>query len=231
MKSENEQKKNEDINKVKSSIKLIAIFTFILVMIVTILLTIFSTIFSSNNLAFLKYKFYVMESESQPNIAEKGDLVIAKIAKPGEVVKGDNIVYKDGNVYYCDNVEETRQSNIIYRWIIAEDEGIRYKFDESEIEGKVIYNIKELGSIVLFLRTPLGTIIFVILTICIFILLRILLLRKKDENNKESKEFYEQNDSLNNIESLEQNNSYNNTKNYEHKDEHSNTKKYEHKDE
>lgn len=182
MKSENEQKKKEIIDKIKVSIKLITIFILILAMFITILLTVFSTMFSSKNLAFLNYRFYIMESESQPEIARKGDLVIAKIAQPGEVVKGDNIVYKDGNLYYCCNVEETKQSNIIYRWIITEDEGIMYKFDESEIEGKVICNIKELGNIILFLRTPLGAIIFIILTICIFVLLRILLLRKNDNN-------------------------------------------------
>lgn len=221
MKSEKEQKKNENINKVKSSIKLIAISTLILVIFVTILLTIFSTRFSSNNLAFLNYRFYVMESELHPDIAEKGDLVIAKIAQPGEIVKGDNIVYKDGNVYYCDNVEETMQSNIIYRWIIAEDEGIRYKFDETEIEGKIIYNIKNLGSIILFLRTPLGIILFIIFTICIFIILRVLLLRRKENNKK----MYRQEDiTNNNIENLKENNNCNDVNRQKHKNDSNNTK-------
>lgn len=56
--------------------------------------------------------------------------------------------------------------------IIAENDGIKYQFEESEIEGKVVYSIHKVGNIITFLRTPIGIIFFILFIICLFILLR-----------------------------------------------------------
>lgn len=180
----NQQK--EKNNKIKTTAKITIILTLIVLMITIILITLFSTMFASN-LAFLKYKFYVMEAASQPYIAEKGDLVIAKRSLPGQVVKGDKIVYGGKKFYYCDDVVETKRVNTVYKMIIAENEGVRYQFEEAEIEGKVVKTIPNLGNIVLFLRTPLGMIMYIMFTICVFLLLRILLLHKKEDKVKHFK--------------------------------------------
>ena len=97
-------------------------------------------------------------------------------------MKGDKVVYGGNKFYYCDDVVETKKVNTVYKIIIAEKEGVKYQFEESEIEGKVVKTIPNLGNIVLFLRTPLGIILYIVFTICVFILLRILLLRRKDED-------------------------------------------------
>lgn len=189
MKSDNKQKikdlYNEKYkrkeNKIKTSARITIILTLLVLMLTIMLITLFSTMFASN-LAFLKYKFYIMDTDSQPDIAEKGDLVIAKRSLPGQVVKGDKVVYGGNKFYYCDDVVETKKVNTVYKIIIAEKEGVKYQFEESEIEGKVVKTIPNLGNIVLFLRTPLGIILYIVFTICVFILLRILLLRRKDED-------------------------------------------------
>ena len=189
MKSDNKQKikdlYNEKYkrkeNKIKTSARITIILTLLVLMLTIMLITLFSTMFASN-LAFLKYKFYIMDTDSQPDIAEKGDLVIAKRSLPGQVVKGDKVVYGGNKFYYCDDVVETKKVNTVYKIIIAEKEGVKYQFEESEIEGKVVKTIPNLGNIVLFLRTPLGIILYIVFTICVFILLRILLLSRKDED-------------------------------------------------
>lgn len=180
----NEKYKHKD-NKIKTSARITIILTLLVLMITIMLITLFSTMFASN-LAFLKYKFYVMDTDSQPYIAEKGDLVIAQRSLPGQVVKGDKVVYGGNKFYYCDDVVETKKVNTVYKMIIAEKEGVRYQFEESEIEGKVVKTIPNLGNIVLFLRTPLGIILYIVFTICVFILLRILLLRRKDEKDDDN---------------------------------------------
>lgn len=177
----NEKYKNKE-NKIKTSARITIILTLLVLMITIMLITLFSTMFASN-LAFLKYKFYVMDTDSQPYIAEKGDLVIVQRSLPGQVVKGDKVVYGGNKFYYCDDVVETKKVNTVYKMIIAEKEGVRYQFEESEIEGKVVKTIPNLGNIVLFLRTPLGIILYIVFTICLFILLRILLLRRKEEDD------------------------------------------------
>lgn len=201
----NYTEESKKLNNIKTTIKVTLILTLSVLILVIVLITTFSTILASN-LAFLKYKFYVMESTSQQYIANEGDLVIAKKAQPGEVVKGDRIVFKGNNFYYCDDVVETRKINTVYKMIIAECEGVKYQFEESEIEGKVVKIIPGLGSIVLFLRTPLGILFFSVFIICVFLLLRILLVEtlkhkynnSKKNNNKQQKNSIKTTHNINN---------------------------------
>lgn len=170
MKEKNTQKKINN-KKLFSQIIIIILFTSILVI---SLITLYSTTRASN-LAFGDYRFYVMESESQPNIALKGDLVIAKRMKLGEVKKGDKIVYGNKTYYYCDEVVQLKRNNAIVKMVIAENNGIKYQFSEQEISGKVIKNIHKIGKIINFLKTPVGIVVFAIFQIILFILLVIIL--------------------------------------------------------
>ena len=108
MKNKKEQKKYFN-KKVITSIFAVILFVSILVI---SLITLASTV-KASNLAFCKYRFYIMKSESQPEIALKGDLVIAQRLKLGEAKPGDKIVYGDGEFYYCDNIEQTKKINTI----------------------------------------------------------------------------------------------------------------------
>ena len=132
-----------------------------------------------------------MKSESQPEIALKGDLVIAKKLKLGEIQPGDKIVYGDGKFYYCDNIEQTKKINTITKMITAQRDGIKYQFSEDEVEGKIICTIHELGDIISFLRTPIGMLFFIVFIICVFLLMRIIFIGKKKENNPIEDEKFE----------------------------------------
>lgn len=186
MEDKKEQKKTYNKKNVYKKIvtSVIAVILFVVILLLS-LITLASSV-KASNLAFLGYKFYIMESTTQPEIALKGDLVIVKKIRNGEVKAGDKIVYGDGKFYYCDNIVETKKVNTVTKMISAKRDGIKYQFSESEVEGKIIRNIKELGNIISFLRTPIGMIFLIIFTVCIFILLRILFIgnpifKKKDE--------------------------------------------------
>ena len=56
------------------------------------------------------------------------------------------------------------------------------EFSEDEVEGKILYTIPKLGSIISFLRTPVGIIIFSIFTICVFLLLKTIFIRNPNKN-------------------------------------------------
>lgn len=176
---ENNEKQKKIINK-KLVTVVIAVILFVLILVVS-LITMASTV-KASNLAFGKYRFYIMESKSQPEIAMQGDLVIAKKFKYGEVKPGDNIVYSGGEFYYCDNIVQTRKINTITKMITAERDGIKYQFSEDEVEGKILYTIPKLGSIISFLRTPVGIIIFSVFTICVFLLLKTIFIRNPNKN-------------------------------------------------
>lgn len=179
MKDQKEQKNY--INK-KVITSIIAVILFVSILVIS-LITLASTV-KASNLAFGTYRFYIMKSESQPEIALKGDLVIAKKLKLGEIQPGDKIVYGDGKFYYCDNIEQTKKINTITKMITAQRDGIKYQFSEDEVEGKIIYTLHEIGNIVSFLRTLFGMIIFIIFVICVFLLMRIIFIGEKKEHSK-----------------------------------------------
>lgn len=189
-----DKKKQKNRNNKKNVYKKIVTSVIAVILFVVILLLSLITLASSvkaSNLAFLEYKFYIMESSTQPEIASKGDLVIAKKIRNGEVKAGDKIVYGDGNFYYCDNIVETKKINTVTKLITAQRDGIKYQFSENEVEGKIICNIEELGNIISFLRTPVGMIFFIMFTVCIFIILRIVFIGKlifNKENEKYQKD-------------------------------------------
>lgn len=172
----NEANNNNKKTIIKTKIKIGIILTLSVLILAITLITLFCTTVESN-LSFLNYKFYIMESQSQSYIAQKGDLVIVKKNKPNEIEKGDHIVYKDKNIYYCDNIVETKKINTLNKMVIAEKEGVRYQFSEDEIEGKIVCKISKVGNIINFLRTPIGILLFAVFVVCIFILLRILLVK------------------------------------------------------
>lgn len=186
MKDKKEQKKF--FNK-KLITSFIAVILFVSILVIS-LITLASTV-KASNLAFGTYRFYIMKSESQPEIALKGDLVIAKKLKLGEIQPGDKIVYGDGKFYYCDNIEQTKKINTITKMITAQRDGIKYQFSEDEVEGKIICTIHELGDIISFLRTPIGMLFFIVFIICVFLLMRIIFIGKKKENNPIKDEKFE----------------------------------------
>lgn len=176
----NKQMKNE-LN-MKKKVLQITIIVFSLLLLIISLITIASTVRASSNLAFGNYRFYIMKAISQPDIAKKGDLVIAKKTEPGKIQAGDKIVYKDNEFYYCDNVKETKKVNVVNKLIIAEKDGVSYQFDEKDIQGKIVSTIGLLGAIITFLVTPLGIVFFVLFIVCVFALLNVLVSKRKQDN-------------------------------------------------
>ena len=179
--NERKKKRNKYIQK-KILQVFIIIFSFKLLIIS--LITIASTV-KAHDLAFGRYRFYIMRTASRPYAAEKGDLVIAEKLDDGNYKIGDYIVYGDNKTYYCDEIAEVKKVNIVNKVITAESDGISYRFNENEISGRVIRNIHKLGNIITFLRTPVGIVLFILFTICLFALLRILICSKDDDDEDE----------------------------------------------
>lgn len=170
---ENNKQMMNKVNVKKRSLQ-VFIVVFSLTMLILSLITLASSV-KASNLAFGRYQFYIMKSTTQPDIAESGDLVITEKANPGGIKSGDKIVYKDSEFYYCDSVEETRKVNIVNKIIIAEKDGVRYQFDESDVQGKVIVKMHKVGAIFTFIKNPVGMVFFTLFILCLLALLRLLI--------------------------------------------------------
>ena len=183
MESKKEQKKkNTKIEKV--ILRIIVVLSFLIILIIS-LITLASTVMHKENLSFGTYKFYIMKTDSQEDIAKQGDLVIVKQYKPKEVAVGDSIVYYTGKDYHANKVLSTETKQDILNIVSIKENGIIYKTEESKLEGKVIKTIHNLGTIIYFLRTVLGTILFFLIVIALFITLRMVFIRKKEGNTTE----------------------------------------------
>lgn len=172
------QKMNEKKKNIYSTSKIILriiIIVYSLLLLIISLFTLACTVKSSDNLAIGNYKFYLIKLDNNKKIIPKGDLVVVKKVKNETINIGDQIVYKEDQKYYCDNVENTINNSIL-----VEKNGITYQFTKQTVEGKIVKRYHVLGNLVMFLRAPIGIIIFLIFTILLFVLLRILI--TKDDN-------------------------------------------------
>ena len=86
MEKNNKQMKKENNNfKTQKIVLQTFIIIFSLIILSLSLITLASTVKASDNLAFGRFRFYIMRSQSQPEIAEVGDLVIAHKMDPGQI--------------------------------------------------------------------------------------------------------------------------------------------------
>lgn len=179
----------EENNKQKTMLKKhivkrflqVFIVIFSLTILILSLITLASTI-RAKDLAFLRYRFYIMRTDSKPEVAEKGDLVIAKKLDVGELKAGDYMVYGGNKIYYCDKIAEVKKVNVTNKVVTAENNGVSYQFNENDISGKFIKKFSKVGNVITFLRTPLGIVFFILFIICLFALLRVLITSNKSED-------------------------------------------------
>lgn len=169
----NNKKEKKNYRPSKLILRIIIILYSLLLLTIS-LFTLACTVKSSDNLAIGNYKFYLIKLDNN-KIIPKGDLVVVKKVKNETINIGDQIVYKENQQYYSDNVEK-----IINNSILVEKNGITYQFTKQTIEGKIVKRYPVLGNLVMFLRAPIVIIIFLIFTISLFVLLRILI--TKDDN-------------------------------------------------
>lgn len=174
----NSKKNNYNCHKI--ILRIFIVLFSICLLIVTIIATT-STIKASGNLAFGKYEFFIIKEKYNTNTAEKRALIIVNKEAANEIKVGDSIVYRDNKIYYCDNVVQTKNVNNELKIIIKENDVIKYQFDQNEIEGKVIFKLHKIGNIIIFLKTPVGIILFILFTICLFYLMRRLLVNYKNK--------------------------------------------------
>lgn len=176
---------------IRNVIGILLCIVMILVLIVNITLIVRSYVNPEEVPSFLGYKpFIVLSGSMEPEIMP-GDLIITKNIDPKEVAAGDVISFrKDKTTVVSHRVTE-----------VLTEEGLAFltKGDANigadagsvlpeNIEGKYIMRVGGMGRLALFLQTPLGLLIFVIIPFCLFIVYDIVSrkLRSKKEKGREA---------------------------------------------
>ncbi len=126
----------------------------------------------------------VLSGSMEPEFS-KGDLII--VAEADSYSKGDVVVFYDGT------------DLVVHRIIDESDDTVTTKgdannvedapIDRSAIKGKVLFHVDKLGTAVDFIKTPVGTILIIVLAIA---LVEVPRRRKKEEDDEEKQKILDE---------------------------------------
>jgi len=177
--------------KIRTLIGILLCIMLILVLIVNITLIVRSYVDPDDVPSFLGYKpFIVLSGSMEPDISP-GDLILTKNVDPKEIKVGDIISFRTDETTVVSHrvIGVLTEGGLAFQTKgdanIGEDAGIVLPED---IEGTYILRIGGLGNIALFLQTPLGLLVFVIIPFGLFILYDVVSRnrRNKKEKSRES---------------------------------------------
>lgn len=140
--------------------------------------------------SFLGYKpFIVLSGSMEPEILP-GDLIITKITDPEEIAVGDIISFREGETTVVSHrvTEVLSEGRLAYH--TKGDANINADAQTvlpEDLEGRYLFRIGGLGSVALFLQTPMGLLLFVVIPLCLFILYDVIS-RNRRNKKEESRE-------------------------------------------
>ncbi len=171
---------------VRTFVGILLCIVLILVLIVNVTLIVRSYVNPEKVPSFMGYKpFIVLSGSMEPEILP-GDLIITRTVDPEEIKVGDIISFRaDDSVVVSHRVTD-----------VLTDGGLSFltKGDANtgadagavlpeDLEGKYIFRVAAMGNLAMFLQTPLGLLVFVIIPLCLFILFDII--SRKAQGKKE----------------------------------------------
>ena len=129
-----------------------------------------------------------------------GAAVVLSGSMEPELSKGDLIIVKETNSFFNNQIVvfQDGDSLVVHRIIEINDDQIITKgdandipdnpIDKGRIKGEVIFNISYLGSVIEFIKTPIGTIVIIALAILLLEIPRICEKQKDTEEIEKIKE-------------------------------------------
>ena len=177
-------------------IKTICIIVLSMILVVNLIIGIIS-ITNGGKFGFYSLRFFIMSSDSDDINA--GDLVVANRVKASNLKENDTIIYKRNNSTIIKNIEKVNNTNNeinIYVMKTKINSGISNeesyeRIENNDIMGKVLFKVRGVGNMAVFIKSPLGTLNFLLILLCIFIVVRKIIdskekvLIKEIENGKE----------------------------------------------
>lgn len=183
--------KKKGWKKVGTPIGILVCIVLIFVLIVNVTLIIGSYVNPNKVPSFLGYKpFIVLSGSMEPGIMP-GDLIITGNIDPKDIKVGDVITFRpDKSAAISHRVTDISNEGGLSFYTkgdanIGADTGAVLP---ETIEGKYLLRIPKLGNVALFLQTPIGLLIFVVIPLCLFILFDVISRnhRRKGETSREA---------------------------------------------
>jgi len=173
--------------KIRALIGILLCIVLVLVLIVNITLIVRSYVDPEEVPSFLGYKpFIVLSGSMEPEISA-GDLILTKNVDPKEIKVGDIISFRADETTVVSHrvIEVLTEEGLMFQTKgdanIGDDAGIVLPED---IEGTYVLRLAGLGSIAMFLQTPVGLLAFVIIPFGLFILYDIVSRNRRNKKEK-----------------------------------------------
>lgn len=173
--------------KIRTLIGILLCIMLVLVLIVNITLIVRSYVDPVEVPSFLGYKpFIVLSGSMEPEISP-GDLILTKNVDPKEIKVGDIISFRTDETTVVSHrvIEVLTEEGLTFQTKgdanIGDDAGIVLPED---IEGTYLFRIGGLGNLALFLQTPVGLLVFVIIPFGLFIIYDIVSRNRRSKKEK-----------------------------------------------
>ncbi|MBR3673181.1 MAG: hypothetical protein IKN65_02645 [Clostridia bacterium] len=165
----------------------------ICIILLSITLFVFLTIGINNmmhggKMGFFSLRFYIMPVNSTETNSSVGDLVVSRKIKTAKIKENDDIIYKKNNTIAMKKVIKVDKDNEDINIHIENDHNLaNEKIENAEIMGKVLFTVKGIGNVAMFIQSPLGTLNLLLIALCIFIIIKKIINGNKEveiENNE-----------------------------------------------
>lgn len=170
---------------------------------------------NGGKMGFFTLRFYIMSSVSNESGTSTGDLIVANNTKANNIKENDDIIYKRNNTMIIKKVIKTENKDNENNIFIENDNAnTNSKIENDKIMGKVLFKIKGVGNIAMFIQTPLGTVNIILIFVCILILIRkIFTANNNDSDNNDDNNNGDNSDNNNGNNDCNGNNNINNDNN------------------
>ncbi len=123
--------------------------------------------------SFMGYKPFIVLSGSMEPVFYPGDLVIVKVTDPATLAEGDIIAFREGSAVITHRITRVVSEDGTTRYNTKGDNNAsadRISVTPDRLEGIYLRRIPRLGNTAMFMQTPTGMLVFIVIPLIGFIL-------------------------------------------------------------
>ena len=177
---------NKYLKKVASGLTYLMLLVLMLVIIVNLVM-VFQSFTSPNELPqVVGYKLLIAKTDSMAPVIDPGDLVIVRAAPADSLKQNEIVAFRVDEAILVQRIEQIDDGKTERELFTQADRPGYDSFDitEEALEGRLVLRIPRLGDFMIFLQSPMGTMIFVLIPLLVLFILYSISAGKKADKEK-----------------------------------------------
>lgn len=152
------------IRKISTIIGILLCVVLIPILVINLTIVVKSYVYPDRVPDFFGIKLFIVETDSMKPTILGGDLVVTKSVDPAKLVVGDIISFKVDSAVVTHRIEEIVDDGNNLSFVTKGDASNANDgdpFDADMVESIYLFRIGKVGNLAMFIRTPVGMLIFV----------------------------------------------------------------------